>query len=158
MPIKISDEGMRLLEQTGFGLGGDIGGLPRTTYYTPDGRKIRALPNIHVNQAGQSRDANLDQGWLLSPPKTLKPFCKACDRWHDTPKEVAACMARQKHLVRQAGSKAKHEEVDRTAALEKEVAELKSLIGKLMEGKADGSLFQREVDEPSGKVPREVGS
>ena len=159
MPIGIPEQQLQQIEAgPGYGLSGAIGGLPRTTYYTPDGRVIRALPNIHVNQASQSRDANLDKGWLLAPPTVLKPFCRACDRWHNTQTEVDACIARQQQFVGQAEKKARDEQTDHLAALELQVAALTALVQKLTGGNGDGSLLQPASSQPSGEVPSKVGS
>ena len=35
------------IEAQGFAKTGDVGGQPRITYYTPDGRVIRAMPDMH---------------------------------------------------------------------------------------------------------------
>ena len=141
------------IEATGYGLSGDIGGLPKTTYYTPDGRVIRTIVNFHTNTAGQVRDANLDKGWLLSRPAVLKLFCKGCDRWHDTTLEVKACVDRQKRFIqgmnRQAERERKTEDKERIAVLEKQIAELRAKV----EGNGHGQVLQSEVNEPT-QVPR----
>jgi len=129
----------------GYGLSGNIGGLPRKVYYTPDGKVIRGIPQIReyakkdkdgkIIETG-TRDANLDHGWLLSPPTVLKISCIACSSWHDTKTEVRTCKAKQEQFIRQATVKAKSETVDRTSELEKQVAELKAQLDKLMEVKS----------------------
>lgn len=85
----------------------DIGGQPKMTYWTPDGRSIRAMPDIHEYSKTQNgkivengmRDANLDKGWLTTKPDILKPYCEGCDRWHDTQKEVDTCIKRKSLLL-----------------------------------------------------------
>jgi hypothetical protein len=134
------------IEASGYGISGSIGGLPRTTYYTPDGRIMQAIPNIRdyvvkdkdgkVIRQG-TRDGNLDKGWLLYKPQVLKPYCKGCDRWHDTMEEVQTCIAERKAYLDKMERWARKEikkEPD-TQSLEKEVAELKALVKQLMEAK-----------------------
>ena len=140
------------IEAVGYGISGNIGGLPKTTYYTPDGRIIRTIANFHTNAAGQVRDANLDRGWLLSPPQVPKLFCQTCDYWHDTQKEVADCKSRRQKLIKQAGLGAKKEMIDKTSSLEQRVVELTAMVEKLMEGKNNGTLLQPKADEPT-QVP-----
>ena len=84
-----------------------LDGIPRKKYWTPDGREIRAIPawrdyNIIENgkrKQGGTRDANYDKGWLESPPQNPVPYCKYCDRWHDTQEEVDKCGKRQASFV-----------------------------------------------------------
>ena len=145
------------IERTGYGFGGDIGGLPRTTYYTPDGRVIKAIPSIreYVKKdkegkviGGGTRDANLDKGWLLSLPNrnVRKLFCQTCDRWHDTQAEVKACGQELKKFIDQMTRKAKKENTDKTSSLEQQVAELKAMVSRLMEGK-NGGILQPKANE-----------
>ena len=143
------------IERAGFGVSGDIGGLPRTTYYTPDGRIIRAIPNIREytvkNKDGDvihsgTRDANLDKGWLLSSPSTPKLFCRTCDGWHDTQEEIKACGVERTRFINVMEVKAKQEETDKTASLEQKVAELTAMVEKLMEDKRNGTLLQSATD------------
>ena len=134
----------KVIERVSYGLSGDIGGLPRQTYYTPDGRVIKALANMReyvtkdkdgkVISSG-TRDANLDQGWLLTKPTKKKNYCRGCDRWHDTAKEVSVCILKQSKFLAVAEAKAKSEVIDKNAALEKKVAELEARINKLLEAK-----------------------
>ena len=127
-----------------FGLNGDIGGIPRKTYYTPDGRVIATIPSIRefvrkdatgkIIEQG-TRDANLDRGWLTTKPETLKLYCKGCDRWHDTKAQVTACVNSQKRFIQESTLRAKKEEVAKNKSLEDKVAELEAKITKLMEAK-----------------------
>jgi hypothetical protein len=135
------------IENSGFGITGEIDGIIKKTYYTPDGREMRLIPQIRtwVKKDAQGkeiatgvRDANLDKGWLLQKPAVLKPFCKGCSQWHDTEAEVKACIKKQNTFIKQAELKAKKEEVDKESALEKKVAELEGMIKKLMETKQNG--------------------
>lgn len=131
------------IDAAGFGISGDIGGLKRTTYYTPDGRTIKAFPNIRdyvirrngeVTESG-TRDANLDRGWLLQMPQIKKLFCPNCDQWHDTQIEIEACKIQQDKMIKKFTIKTKREEVDKTVALEQKVAELTAMVEKLLEAK-----------------------
>ncbi len=90
------------VEKTGYGITGDIGGIGRHTYYTPDGRRIRAIPAIRdyvlKDKAGKviesgTRDANYDKGWLPVMPTEVKPHCDGCDNWHNTQEEVDTCIS-----------------------------------------------------------------
>lgn len=125
------------IEAAGFGISGDIGGLRRTIYYTPDGRVIKAIPQIRDfiirNKEGKvtgngTRDANLDKGWLLTMPQIKKLFCPTCDRWHDTSKEVGDCKIAQDKMIKRMTVKVKREDTDKTVALEQQVAELKAMV------------------------------
>lgn len=135
----------KAIEASGYGFSGDIGGLPKTTYYTPDGRTIESMPNIVTgNLKGKqvTIDLNLKRGWLLSPPQVLKPYCEGCTRWHDTKEEVKACIARQKAFAdkwdKWARKGMKKEAQTRDATIEtlsKELKDMKDMIKKLAEAK-----------------------
>jgi len=123
---------------------GDIGGAPKQNYYTPDGRIIRAMPDMHGygNQRDKEgniiesgvRDANLDKGWLAQMPSELKPYCPHCDRWHDTEDEIAKCEQVRKKWVTNLTKKAQKElGGDRIDKLETEISEIKNLLTKLLE-------------------------
>jgi len=151
------------IELTGFGISGTIGGLARTTYYTPDGREVRAIPNIRhwVKKdkdgkviASGIRDANLDSGWLLQKPTLLKLFCATCDKWHDTPSEVKACKTKQDRLIARSLRSANKEEASKTVSLEQKVAALEAKIAKLMEVQPNvRAVFQQPNNEPTGETP-----
>ena len=118
---------------------GDIGGQPKQRYWTPDGREIWSMPDIHENALG-FRDANLDRGWLTTKPTELKLYCPHCDRWHDTIKEVNQCGAKRKVLyakhARLARKELKVTEPDeRINKLESDMAEIKGLLKRLLEVK-----------------------
>lgn len=141
-PITVSKEKMQAIESSGYGLNGYIGGLSRTTYYTPDGRVIKAVPDMrsyvrrdkngNVIESG-TRDANLDKGWFLQMPKEKKLFCPHCDMWHDNQVEVQTCEIQQRKMIEKYANQAKKEETDRTTDLEAQVAELKATVAKLLE-------------------------
>jgi len=132
------------IESSGYGISGDIGGLPRQTYYTPDGRVIKAIPSIReyvikaedgkVIKSG-TRDANYGKGWLPVMPSELKLYCAGCDMWHDTQGEVDTCIVEKNKQVDKLGKKAVKQNEDEIDALKKEVAELKEMVKKLTEVK-----------------------
>lgn len=124
--------------------------FPRNTYYTPTGKKILVIPQlreyVRKDKDGQviesgTRDANLDNGWLLQPPRPdeLKVGCSACGKWHDTKAQVAKCikatkakaeaweLRAQKLLKKESSNK----ELD---SLKAELAELKQMIKDLRGG------------------------
>ena len=150
MTIVISPAKFKVIETVGYGISGDIGGLQKQTYYTPDGRVIKAIPQIRgwikKDAKGNgiesgTRDANLDKGLLLEKPKELKLFCPHCDRWHDTQVEVEACKIQQDKMIELMTKKTKEEEIDKTVALEQQVAELKAMVEKLLEAQG-GKVLQ----------------
>ena len=165
MSIKIAPERMRVIEASGYGISGDIGGLQRTTYYTPAGRIIKTFPSMRErtikNSEGQVTfhgmvDANLDRGWLLHPPQVLKPYCRGCDGWHDTQEEVDKCIITQETklaaMEKQAKNEIAKESLDKDlkiADLERKVDKLTSLMEKFIEtgGKDIGEILQRSSDE-----------
>ena len=111
------------IESSGYGLSGNIGGLPRQTYYTPDGRVIKAIPclreyakkkNGKVIETG-TRDANYDKGWLPVMPTELKLYCSGCDKWHDTQGEIDACISGQRAFI------AKHEGLGRKEVAKEQI-------------------------------------
>ena len=155
MNIKVDPITFQAIEAAGYGISGDIGGLRRTAYYTPDGRVIKAIPNMRdyvlKNKDGKvidsgTRDGNLDRGWLLQMPQIKKLFCPSCDRWHDTQAEVKACKVTQDRMIAKMAAKTKREETDKTVDLEQQVAELKAMVEKLLEAQG-GKLFQPSDNE-----------
>ena len=134
------------IKKIGYGLSGDIGGLPRKTYYTPDGREIKAIPSLREyakkDKKGEiiergTRDANLDKGWLETIPQELKLYCAGCDMWHDTQEEVDACMEKKDKRIKELGGKLIKQETDDIDTLKKEVAELRELLQKALGDKND---------------------
>lgn len=164
--ISLTPEQKQALEATGYLSTGMTGGLPLITYYTPDGRRIRAIPALreYVRKDAQgkvigqgTRDANLDKGWLLAPLATPKPHCPACDNWHDTRADVAKCMRKQKAFIKAAQQRAEAEEAQLRAKaeakntdLEREVAELKAMVAKLLGG-LNGDILQSKGTQPGGQ-------
>ncbi len=161
---KLTEQQKQALENTGYGLGGDIGGLERRTYYTPDGRRIRAIPGwrqfVRKDAAGKvidsgTRDANLGKGWLLEPPKELKLYCRHCDRWHDTEAAIEACRTAQVQFIARATQK-EHEEqtkvetavADEMAALKRELAQMKAVLQTLKGDVTSGKILQSSTHGP----------
>ncbi len=129
------------IEQSGYGLTGNIGGIPRQTYFTPDGRVIRAIVATReyvkkkdgkVIESG-IRDANYDKGWLPVMPKELKLYCRGCNKWHDTQVEVDACIESKNKWVSALGKKVIKENVDEMDSLKKQIADLTEVVKKLTE-------------------------
>ena len=128
------------IEASGYGITADIGGLPRQTYYTPDGRVVKAIPgkreyvvkdkNGKVIESG-TRDANYDKGWLPAMPTEFKLHCSGCDRWHNTQEEIDACISKKKKWVGKLAKKTINENGDEIETLKKELAELKAMFQKL---------------------------
>ena len=122
------------------------GGIPRQTYYTPDGRQIQAIPSIRQyntkDESGEvtgtgTRDANLDNGWSLTPPKRKKPYCAGCDNWHNTKEEVIKCIAQKQETAQKWNEWANKQQASEAMERGKELEELKlevlELRGELRE-------------------------
>ncbi len=115
-----------------------IGRTPKIAYYTPDGRRVMALPDMRTysnDNGGGVRDANFDRGWLADMPSELKPYCPHCDLWHDTEKGVTECGRNKKTADAKWQKKAKKElqkESGRLDKLEGDMGEIKDLLQKLL--------------------------
>jgi len=116
------------------------GGIPRQLYWTPDGREIQAIPSMREynrkdeegNVIGTgTRDANLDKGWLLSPPKDPKFYCAGCDKWHDTEEEVVKCIAEREEKTNKWNEWARKEKEGESMAQGKEIEELHTEVYEL---------------------------
>jgi len=126
-----------------------IGGQPKQRYYTPDGRLIFAMPDIHEYQQTSNgeviaqglRDANLDRGWLLTRPENLQIHCEACDRWHPTQKEVNACIKKKTAFTKKWEAKAKKDLPQDASAeiaeMKTEMKELKSMFSQILKRLGD---------------------
>ena len=147
MVTKVSPEVAQQIQEQGFAITGETGGQPKQTYWTPDGRKIRAAPSMREyirrdsrgNMVEQGiRDANFDKGWLPQPPTEMKEFCPHCDKWHDTELEVTKCGDKKKtfdaKFIRKAKQELKSDNGELTE-LKSEIAELKELVNKLLEAR-----------------------
>ena len=127
------------LQQKGYS---NIGRTPKIAYYTPDGRKIMALPAMRTyadGNGGGLRDANFDKGWLPSMPTELKPYCPSCDLWHDTEEQVDECEQRKTALAIKWQKKAKKElakeDSGRLDKLETDMGDIKSMLKQLLKEK-----------------------
>ena len=122
---------------------GHFGGQPKQRYWTPDGREIYAMPDMHefartINGkvVGQGiRDANLDKGWLIQEPIKLQLHCPHCDYWHSTQKERKECEAKKNAFIEKHSKLAKKElKVDssvRIDKLEEAMSEIKTMLVNL---------------------------
>ena len=127
------------LEAQGVTLSGNIGGTKKRRYWLPDGNEIMAIPAIRgyikkrdgkIIESGD-RDANLDKGWLLSPPTELKLHCEGCDKWHDTRKEITDCIAKKEASNDKWNQMARKMKGEEGGDLREEVSELKSDINDI---------------------------
>ena len=137
------------LEAAGYYFSAPTGGQPRKTYYTPDGRKIRAIPSMREYQMKHEdgtmetgeRDANYDKGWLDQMPTVLKLYCKHCDKWHDTEKEIEDCGLKHKKLETWGLQMARKmhpkdfEAADKIASLEDQISRLTKLVEAMSDRK-----------------------
>ena len=123
------------LNSTGVAVSGDIGGLKKTKYWTPDGKEILAVPSILTFKLVDKKkktvrdvtvDRNLEKGWLLQPPTKVKPHCSGCGKWHDTEQEIDTCITKKKTFNEEWEERVKKERKDNGEGLKQEVAELKS--------------------------------
>ena len=145
--MTVTTQQEEVIKKSGYGISGDIGGIGRQTYYTPDGRRIRAIPNMRdyimkdkdgkVIESG-TRDANYDRGWLPVMPKDPKPHCDGCDNWHNTEAEVKTCITKKnadaKRWEKWAKEKQKGEAFEQGKEMESmrvEMLELKGMVHEL---------------------------
>ena len=68
-------------------------------------------------------------------PKRKKLYCPGCDRWHDTQKQIDACVLSSQRFVKVAEKQVKQEQIDENTELKKRLADLEAKINKLMEAK-----------------------
>ncbi len=109
----------------------------KRTYWTPDGRRVEAIPQMHGTSSGDVRDANLDRGWTLNPPVNLKPHCPYCDQWHDTEEQIAQCGSERAkktaEMQKKVAEQFKSADTAKIENLKNEVSSLKSDIGNIKE-------------------------
>lgn len=150
------------IESFGFGVTGYVGGLPKTTYYTPDGRSFRAIPLIRdwqkLNDEGKviakgTRDANLDKGWLLQMPAVLKIHCLFCDGYHDSQTQVDTCevVAKKVKAERQAviDTEIAADKAEQDKEISKQIAERDAKIGFL---ESQLAKLTKMMEERFGKI------
>ena len=122
---------IKSLEQTGTAMSQMPSGIPRTRYYTPDGREEWKIPQQHTRQDGVVYDIFLAQGYTLTPPLNPKPYCSGCDGWHDTQEEVDACVKEKKKFVASMDRKAKRELAKERKEKDTKIADLEAKLDKL---------------------------
>ena len=120
------------IAEQGYGKTGDIGGQPKQAYWTPDGRKIKAMPDVHEYTRGNgtkietgTRDANLDKGWLLAKPEKFQLHCPHCDQWHPTQEEIDGCRRKKQNFDARWSKKARKEYGHENAGVKVELSGLK---------------------------------
>ncbi len=149
--------------KAGYGITGDIGGLKKRKYWTPDGREILQVPqiietvNTKTKEPGE-RDGNLDR-WLGSPPENPVPYCPHCDKWHDTEELVEECRERAEVRTRKFDKRAKRDlaKDGEIGELKEQMAEMQSMMKQILEGINVRPILQ----QPSGtsqENPEEPGS
>lgn len=129
------------IEQQGYGLTGEIGGIRKQKYFTPDGREVWSIPCMREWQRKNGkgvetgiRDANLDKGWTLQPPQNPQLQCPHCDKWHKTQEEVDACGAKRNAFDSKWMSKAQKDTgSNEIEELKSELDEVKALLKQLLE-------------------------
>jgi hypothetical protein len=105
--------------------------IPRTRYFTPDGREQWKIPQHHERQDGVIYDIFLAQGYTLTPPENPKLYCAGCDRWHDTQEEVDACVGKKKKFAEAMQRKAERELSKEQKVKDKTIADLEARVDKL---------------------------
>ena len=108
--------------------------IPRTRYYTPDGREQWKIPQHHTRQDGVVYDIFIAQGYTLIPPMNPKLYCSGCDKWHDTQEEVDACVERKSKFLASMSRKADRELAKEQRTKDKTITNLEARI-KLLEAK-----------------------
>ena len=140
--------------RTGAAVSGVWGGPQKKRYYTPTGEEVYSLPSwrefVRKDSNGRileqgTRDANLDKGWSLSLPTELKVACPGCSKWHDTAKEVDACVDKKAEAAAQWERKALEQQP------QSQDAEVEDRLGKLEEGLSDiKALLQQALGAKNG--------
>ena len=105
--------------------------IPRNRYYTPDGREEFKIPQQRERSDGVIYDVFLAQGYTLVPPVNPKPYCKGCDKWHDTEEEVWACTEAKRRFASSMNRKAELELGKEQRSKDKEIADLTAKVDKL---------------------------
>ena len=108
--------------------------LPRTIYYTPDGREEEKIPQQRERSDGVIYDIFLAQGYTLTPPANPKPYCSGCDRWHDTEEEVWTCTEAKRRFASSMNRKAEQELAKEQKGKDTTIAALEARL-KLLEDK-----------------------
>lgn len=106
-------------------------GIPRTKYYTPDGREEWKIPQHRQRSDGVVYDVFLAEGYTLAPPENPKLYCAGCDRWHDTQEEVNECVEKKDTLASRMEKLAREELAKTQGEKDKRIADLETKIDKL---------------------------
>jgi len=106
--------------------------LPRNIYYTPDGRREEKIPQQRERSDGVIYDVFLAQGYTLTPPTNPKPYCKGCDKWHDTEEEVDACVGKKRKFTEAMQKRAEGDLAKEQKGKDKTIADLEAKVDKLM--------------------------
>ena len=140
--------------RTGAAVSGGWGGPQKQRYYTPTGEEVYSIPSwrefVRKNSDGKileqgTRDANLDKGWSLSLPTELKVACPGCSKWHDTAKEVDACVDKKAEVTAQWERKALEQQP------QSQDADTEGRLDKLEEGLSDiKALLQQALGVKDG--------
>ena len=140
--------------RTGAAVSGVWGGPQKQRYYTPTGEEVYSIPSwrefVRKNSDGKileqgTRDANLDKGWSLSLPTELKVACPGCSKWHDTAKEVDACVDKKAEVTAQWERKALEQQP------QSQDADTEGRLDKLEEGLSDiKTLLQQALGVKDG--------
>ena len=138
----LSPEVKEQLATSGAAMSQMPSGIPKTRYFTPDGREEWKVPQHRIRQGGQVYDIFLDMGYSLTKPEHLKPYCSGCDRWHDTQIEVDKCVKEKKKNERSWERKANAEFKKEQKQKDDKIAELEKKIDKFMKAmEANGKLL-----------------
>ena len=105
--------------------------IPRTRYYTPDGREQWKIPQHHERQDGVVYDVFIAEGYTLTPPVNPKLYCKGCDKWHDTQEEVDACVEKKRKFAEVMQRRAEQDLAKEQRTKDKTIADLEAKVDKL---------------------------
>ena len=119
------------LEQTGAAMSQMPTGIPRTRYYTPDGREEWKVPQHHTRQDGVVYDIFLAQGYTLTPSEHPKLYCPGCSRWHDTKEQVDDCIKTKKKFLTSMNGKAERELAKEQKVKDDKITDLEAKVDKL---------------------------
>lgn len=119
------------LEQSGAAISQMPKGIPRTRYFTPDGREQFKIPQHRERRDGVIYDVFIAQGYTLTPPSNLKPYCSSCDMWHDTQEEVKACIEKKSKFMASMNRKASRELLKERREKDTQIANLEDKVDKL---------------------------
>ena len=105
--------------------------IPRTRYFTPDGREEWKIPQHHERRDGVIYDIFIAQGYTLTPPVNPKLYCLGCDGWHDTQEEVDACVGKKSKFMASMNRKASRELAKEQRTKDKTITDLEAKVDKL---------------------------